>query len=68
MPLDQQSRARSQGPPVDVVLRLLVLKHLRNWSYGVLEREVRSNLVYHQFTRVGSAKVPDAKTDRKSVV
>ena len=51
-----------KGTPVDVVLRLLVLKHLRNWSYAVLEREVRSNLVYRQFTRVGSARVPDAKT------
>ena len=51
-----------KGTPVDVVLRMLVLKHLRNLSYAVLEREVRSNLVYRQFTRVGSAKVPDAKT------
>jgi IS5 family transposase len=51
-----------KGTPVNVVLRMLVLKHLRNWSYAVLEREVRSNLVYRQFTRVGSAKVPDAKT------
>ncbi len=57
------SRTRGRrGTPVDVVIRLLVLKHLRNWSYAVLEREVRSNLVYRQFTRVGSAKVPDAKT------
>jgi hypothetical protein len=24
-----------------VVLRLLLLKHIRNWSYGALEREVR---------------------------
>jgi transposase, IS5 family len=44
------------------VLRLLVLKHTRNWSYGVLEREVRANLVYRDFTRVGGAKMPDAKT------
>ena len=51
-----------KGTPVEVVLRMLILKHLRNWSYAVLEREVRSNLVYRQFTRVGSAKVPDAKT------
>jgi len=57
------SRTRGRrGTPVDVVIRLLVLKHLRNWSYAVLEREVRSNLVYRQFTRVGSSKVPDAKT------
>ena len=41
---------------------MLLLKHVRNWSYAVLEREVRANLVYRQFTRVGAAKVPDAKT------
>ena len=45
-----------------MVLRLLVLKHVRNWSYGVLEREVRANLVYRDFTRVGASKMPDAKT------
>jgi IS5 family transposase len=45
-----------------VVLRLLILKHIRNWSYAVLEREVRANLVYRDFTRVGAAKMPDAKT------
>jgi IS5 family transposase len=44
------------------VLRLLVLKHMRNWSYGVLEREVRANLVYRDFTRVGATNMPDAKT------
>jgi IS5 family transposase len=51
-----------KGTPAEVVLRLLLLKHLRNWSYVVLEREVRANLVYRQFTRVGAEKVPDAKT------
>ena len=51
-----------KGTPVEVVLRLLLLKHMRNWSYQVLEREVRANLVYRQFTRVGAGKVPDAKT------
>ena len=28
----------------------------------MLEREVRANLVYRDFTRVGAAKTPDAKT------
>jgi len=57
------SRCRGrQGTPAEVVLRLLILKHVRNWSYGVLEREVRANLVYRDFSRVGSAKMPDAKT------
>src|SRR5262249_47941900 len=57
------SRRRGRrGTPADVVLRLLTLKHIRNWSYEELEREVRANLVYRDFTRVGSGKVPDAKT------
>ena len=56
-----KSRSRGRkGTPAELVLRLLVLKHVRNWSYEVLEREVRANLVYRHFTRVG--KVPDAKT------
>ena len=41
---------------------MLILKHIRNWSYEVLEREVRANLVYRDFTRVGGGKMPDAKT------
>jgi IS5 family transposase len=58
-----KSRSRGRlGAPAEMVLRLLILKHVRNWSYGVLEREVRANLVYRDFTRVGGAKMPDAKT------
>lgn len=58
-----QSRTRGRkGTPAEVVLRLLLLKHIRNWSYAILEREVRANLVYRQFTRVGAERVPDAKT------
>jgi IS5 family transposase len=58
-----QSRTRGRrGAPAEMVLRLLVLKHLRNWSYATVEREVRGNLVYRDFTRVGGGKVPDAKT------
>src|SRR5215467_13656729 len=58
-----KSRSRGrQGTPAEVVLRLLILKHIRNWSYQVLEREVRANLVYRNFSRVGGAKMPDAKT------
>jgi transposase, IS5 family len=61
----RHSRSRSRGrpgAPAEVVLRLLILKHVRNWSYHVLEREVRANLVYRDFTRVGGGKTPDAKT------
>jgi transposase, IS5 family len=57
----RQSRGRSQTP-ADIVLRLLLLKHVRNWSYDTLEREVRMNLAYRDFVRVGLGKVPDAKT------
>ena len=58
-----QSRKRGRmQTPAEVVLRLLLLKHMRNWSYDVLEREVRANLVYRAFTRIGDEKVPDAKT------
>jgi IS5 family transposase len=58
-----KSRSRGRpGAPAEMVLRLLILKHIRNWSYGVLEREVRANLVYRDFARVGGAKMPDAKT------
>jgi transposase, IS5 family len=58
-----KSRTRGRlGMPAEVVLRLLILKHVRNWSYGIVEREVRANLVYRDFTRVGGGKVPDAKT------
>jgi hypothetical protein len=47
--------------PSEVVLRLLILKHARNWSFEALEREVRANLIYRDFTRLGTEKVPDAK-------
>jgi IS5 family transposase len=58
-----KSRSRGRlGAPAEMVLRLLILKHIRNWSYAVLEREVRANLVYRDFTRVGAGKTPDAKT------
>src|SRR5215469_15956147 len=57
------SRKRGRNAtPAEVVLRLTVLKHVRNWSYEVLEREVKANLVYRMFTRIGTETVPDAKT------
>lgn len=63
----QQRRPHSRthgrpGTPAEVVLRMLLLKHIRDWSFADLEREVRGNLLYREFTRVGAEKVPDAKT------
>jgi IS5 family transposase len=56
-----RTRGRRQTP-AEVVLRLLILKHVCDWSYEVLEREVRANLIDRTFTRIGAEKVPDAKT------
>jgi len=55
------TRGRSQTP-AEMALRLLLLKHVRNWSFDTLEREVKMNLAYRDFTRIGLDKVPDAKT------
>jgi IS5 family transposase len=58
-------RSRQRGrkqTPAEVTLRLAVLKHVRNWSLQETEREVRANVVYRQFTRIGAEDVPDAKT------
>jgi IS5 family transposase len=60
-----KSRTRGRrGVAAEIVLRMMLLKfkHIRNWSFEDLEREVRPNLLYREFTRVGSGKVPDAKT------
>jgi IS5 family transposase len=58
-------KSKTRGRPsttAEVALRLLLLKHIRDWSYEVLTREVRANLVYREFTRIGGAAVPDDKT------
>jgi IS5 family transposase len=58
-----QSRRRGRpGTPAEVVLRMLVLKHLYRWSYAELEQEVRANLVYRAFARISCDAGPDAKT------
>jgi transposase, IS5 family len=59
----KKSKTRGRkGTPAEVVLRLLALKHMFNWSYDEVHREVRANLVYREFTRIGGGKVPDDKT------
>ena len=61
----RRARSRTRGRlgfPAEVVLRMLLLKHIRQWSFAILEREVRTNLLYREFTRVRGGKVPDAKT------
>jgi IS5 family transposase len=59
----KKSKTRGRpATPAEVVLRMILLKHVRNWSYEVLTREVRANLVYREFTRIGGGIVPDDKT------
>src|SRR4030088_432807 len=59
----KKSKTRGRpGAPAEVILRLLLLKHIRDWSYEDLAREVRANLVYREFTRIGGGKVPDDKS------
>jgi IS5 family transposase len=45
--------------PVEVVLRILVVKHLYGWSYEATERWVSDSLVLRQFCRIYAAPVPD---------
>jgi IS5 family transposase len=59
----KKSKTRGRrATSAEVVLRMMLLKHVRDWSFEVLSREVRANLVYREFTRIGGEKVPDDKT------
>lgn len=50
------------GTPAEVVLRILVLKRVKGWSFEQTVREVRASLVYRYLVRVYFERVPDAKT------
>src|SRR5689334_22813168 len=55
-------RSRSRGrpsTPVEVVLRMLVIKRLYSWSYEQTEYFINDSLVLRQFCRVYLEKVPD---------
>lgn len=56
-----RTRGRS-GTPAEVVIRILILKHMMDWTYCETEREVATNFLYRRFTRIGMGKVPDEKT------
>lgn len=60
----REASARTGRPstPAEVVLRMLVLKHLRGWSYEQLQWEVTGNFVYRRFCRIDGGDVPDEKT------
>jgi transposase, IS5 family len=51
-----------QSTPVEVVLRMLIVKHLYQWSYQETEDRVDESLVLRWFCRVYWANVPDDTT------
>lgn len=48
--------------PVEVILRMLIIKHLHHWSYEDTERLVNDSLVLRQFCRLALEKAPDDTT------
>jgi len=48
--------------PVEVILRMLVVKHLYSWSYAATEQFVGDSLVLRQFCRLYAEQVPDDTT------
>src|SRR5690349_12191302 len=48
--------------PVEVLLRMLILKHLYQWSSQETEARVKDSLVLRWFCRVAFHAVPDAST------
>ena len=59
----KKSKTRGRpGTTAEIILRMMLLKHFRDWSFADLTREVRANLVYREFTRIGGGRVPDDKT------
>ena len=46
----KKSKTRGRpGTTAEIILRMMLLKHLRDWSFADLTREVRANLVYREF-------------------
>jgi IS5 family transposase len=48
--------------PVEVLLRMLIVKHLHQWSYQETEEQVDQNLILRWFCRLYWAAVPDDTT------
>lgn len=48
--------------PVEVILRLLIVKHLHQWSYQETEEQVDQNLILRWFCRLYWTPVPDDTT------
>lgn len=51
-----------KSTPVEVILRMLVVKRLYDWSYAEVERFVSDSLILRQFCRIYLERVPDDTT------
>jgi IS5 family transposase len=58
----QTVRRGRPSTPVEVILRLLIVKRLYRWSYEATERFVADSLVLRQFCRIYLQPVPDDTT------
>jgi transposase, IS5 family len=53
------SKVGREGIAPDRLLRCIVLKHIKGWSYRELHRELRASLLYRRFTRFYEDSIPD---------
>jgi transposase, IS5 family len=53
------NKAGREGIAPDRLLRCVVLKHLKGWSFRQLHRELRASLLYRRFTRFYEDPIPD---------
>ncbi len=58
----QTWRTGRPSTPVEVILRLLIVKRLYHWSYAQTEHFVGDSLILRQFCRLGLERVPDDTT------
>lgn len=58
----QTEQAGRHSSPVEVIVRMLAVRHLYNWSYERTEQQVADSLVLRQFCRVYFEAVPDHTT------
>jgi len=55
-------RVGRHSTPVEVILRMLIVKRLYGWSYAQTERFVNDSIVLRQFTRLYLERSPDDTT------
>jgi transposase, IS5 family len=55
----KSNKAGREGIAPDRLLRCVVLKHIKSWSYRQLHRELRASLLYRRFTRFYEDPIPD---------